>query len=258
MTEPDAAQGDGGPLVVWRYDEGGGGSRIRFGRHDEGGHAVATGIVAGDGALDLGQPDLAWNGAGYGLAYFAHMSTDKDRMEFVEAGADGAPDAATYRTFTVTLPGGEVVGRPAVAWSGTGYAIAWEEAGSTAARLHLTLVPAGTGAARDTMIEDDLAAHIGDWTAAQEGMLDIGWNGRWGLVCVNENLLTGGHVWFVELHADGTLADEPIMVNPSATNSSYPTLLWYETDSRQSWVFAWVQFWSVSHILYTNALGVDF
>lgn len=260
-THPTTASASTQIMTVWRQGNAtDSNSSLNFALIDTAGTVTGPGTAAGDSSEDLGHPTLAFNGTGYGLAYFVNAGAGTDRTEFVELDAAGTPVSGSSRSWSVAGDS-RAVGRPVLVWNGSGYALMWEEAAGTTGtpHLHLSFVDAGGTGSTDLDLDTALSS-VGTLTSGQPGMLNLVWTGaRYGVVWVHVNPSTGTHVWFFELDTDGSIADGPHNLNPDATQSFNPAITWIGTSTLRYYVFAWNEFSSATgvHVLYTYTYGCD-
>jgi len=105
-------------------------------------------------AFVLDAPALVWNGTGYGVAY-VHTSGTYRVILFARLGTDGqvigSPVQVSFYGSTATAN----CYTPALAWSGSGYAVAWADGRAGSRDIYETLLDAdgavaGSGAYHDT------------------------------------------------------------------------------------------------------------
>jgi hypothetical protein len=261
-SDPAAASAGASFLAAWRQGNStDSNSYINFGIVDTTGTVTGSGTAAGDSTENLNEPALAFNGVGFGLAYFVHAGAGADRAEFVELDAAGAPVTGSNQSWTVEGDN-TVVGRPVIEWDGDRYVLMWEEAAGTgASHLHLSFVEAAGASTTDMTLEDALSPTVGDVTAEQRGMMDVVWTGEhYGVVWVHPDIVASRvRVWFFELDTAAAITDGPHILNPDSTQTHNPTITWIETPAMRYYVFGWNEFSSAQgfHVLYTYTYGCD-
>ncbi len=196
-SHPNVAGSDTEIMVVWRQScDACTTSRINFERMDLAGTSLGSGTIVGDGSENLDMPAIASSGTSYGIAYFVNTGTGADRMEFLEVDSAGAAVAGSSVSTAVSA-GMHLIdgGRPAITWSGSSYAILWEEVSGSAGNLRFTTVtPATSYSYTDVVLNGSLSTTTGEITNVQDGMRDIECDGSvYGIASVPKNPDTGGH-----------------------------------------------------------------
>ncbi len=253
-TQPAAASNGSDVMAVWRQgDDTATGTTINYGIADDSGTVVSTGIVAGAGVEPLHSPVVAHASDRYGVAYCNDASSELAFLEIAEDG-DRIPGSDFHGSY-----GGRLKGRPAMAWNGSRYGIVFEAGAGSTSTVWFCLKGSGAGSMACDDLTSILESTVGTITDAQEGMLDIAWNGqRFGVVWVHSNPVTDREVvWFFELDEEGAVVNGPHGLNPDAARSYNPAITWVARDWGHYYVFAWDEFSSASgvHVLYTYSYG---
>ena len=125
--------------VAWTDERRGAGTRdVRLAVVDTFAARIgAEEVLSSDTALASGTPALGWDGFGIGVVWSdERLGTDASEIWFAHAGPDAVPDAAGEVRLT-SSPG--VSREPALAGTGTGYAMAWVDGrDATASGAHLS------------------------------------------------------------------------------------------------------------------------
>lgn len=132
-----------GPAIAWSDHEFGAiwveVTSLRFARVYADGTLAAPPVTVATGAA-TNSPAIVWNGSGYGIAYTA--SASPQQVFFVRIDRSGTVLSGPTR---VSVVGGTPVGaasNAAIAWSGSGYLVAWPDRRGADADVYMTLLDA--------------------------------------------------------------------------------------------------------------------
>jgi len=138
-----------------------GSGAIALTRLDASGTLTVDAVDLTDDDPDADVPSAAWSGDDYGIAYVTNTVDGTHPVRFVRVSQDGA----VLGTDWILSSGDETMIAPSVAWTGTGFAVAYSEDGRTVASL---VDAAGEDVVWTTELADDgPAAPTIVWTGTE-------------------------------------------------------------------------------------------
>jgi hypothetical protein len=252
-TQPDVATNGSESAVVWsqvRPPETASGIEVGFISHE--GEPIGTGAWTPAELGPAHDPLIVYNGVGYGILNIVEFDTGISTLEIrTLASAVGPEDYPPWLLPHIS----NVSGRPAFAWDGSGYGILVQEEESA---LEFNRLDADLGGGSGRSLDTDLKPFTGEFVRDHPGMIDMVWTGeRYGVVFVFLDTFGATRVWFFEMSRDGDILNGPYLLNEEADESFHPTITWVQTDTMWYYVFAWVEYMSVSDtdVLYTYSYG---
>jgi hypothetical protein len=170
------------------------------------------------------RPAIVWDGGAYGVAWMASIGSGLE-IYFARVAADGTVLVPMTRASTSS---GSAY-RPAIAWSGSQYAIAWDDTRGTNYEVFLALIDAS-----GTKIGGDITVTTDD--SFDSYRPSIAWNGSgYGIAWADER--DGQYeMYFALLDATGTktTGDLPITSDDNLV-SDIPSLVWTGSEYGLAW-----------------------
>jgi hypothetical protein len=160
--------------VVW-HDHRTGDWEIFFARLDTSGSRIANEVRLTNAFGGSLWPSIAWNGAGYGVAWTDSRGSEPNHIYFTELDANGSitvPDRNVSPTvFNVTTP--------KLLWLGSEYALVWEDGrnGSYSELYFHRLSAGGTAIADPIHLNSEAEVSFGASLVQAGPVLAIAWNG---------------------------------------------------------------------------------
>ncbi len=214
--------------IAWERDHDAGGG-ITFARVSGDGQVIGAPVHLGDHVtvpVAVGDVELAWDGAGWGLGFGMGSSGGAD---FVHLGADGVPDAALLE---VSEPGTTSVSGVSLVATSEGFAMAWN-----------AIDPADKFKVYFRQIQADGSATIGGVQAApaQDGFdPQLATDGSGFGLAWNDYLndIQSPRILFAALDADGATVGGPLELTSGGHNfgpsigwdGSHYGVTWYDDD----------------------------
>ncbi|MDP1830234.1 MAG: MopE-related protein [Archangium sp.] len=173
-------------------------------------------------------PAIAWNGQTWGLVYSDDLGGADSDLFFRALSATGQPAAAAVR---ITNLAGDS-NWPDLVWTGSNYAVAWEDARLGANRQDLffqRLDRTGAKIGAEVRITTD---------AGRQSSPILKWNGTgFALVWTDYRNAGNREIYFRRLAADGSAVGPEVRVTNDAADSAWADLSWNDVD--REWAIVW-------------------
>jgi hypothetical protein len=204
---------------------------VYFGRVDADGNRLGEDIRVSTGGIDVDHPDLVWTGTEYGVVW----TDDRGVYDEIYLARFDATGQLIETEFPITSGGMHSV-VPAVAWTGTHYALAWQSLVGGSWDIYLTFYEPGGLVASPIRITDDL----GDSRS-----VDLVWTGSELVMVWSDNRSGDSEVYLMRRDGNG---DPLSMMAPvtSGTRAHTPDLsftggelglAWYEIENHDYYVY---------------------
>jgi hypothetical protein len=219
--QPVLAWGRNAYGLAWR-DTRDGNDEIYFQGTDPLGSASGGAVRVTQASGSSSLPDLAWTGTEYGLAW---LDTRGGVGEIYFTRIDAAGNEIDDDVSVVT--GALDVGKPSLAWSGSGYGIAWRE--TLDANGEIVFAPLD----RYGRLTGPQARITTDPGASDDPSLV--WNGSGYAVAWREDRKGTGEIYFARLDESGNKLAAELRVSEGGDDSSDPVLVWTGSEYGIAW-----------------------
>jgi predicted RecA/RadA family phage recombinase len=218
------------PSIVWTGSEFGlawtdgrdGNFEIYFARLDSSGSKIGADVRVTNNPATSTMTSLVWTGSEFGLAW-ADNRDGNFEIYFKRIGPTGTFLSGDLR---VTDALKDSI-RPSVAWSGTGYALAWGDTRDGDKIYFARLDPSGSKIGADVRLVDPPSVSTNPslvWTGTQ-----------FGVAFRDRRNGDTGDVYFVGVSASGVKLGQEIRVTSAPTLSLGPTLAWTGSEFGVAW-----------------------
>ena len=220
---------DTGFGTVWQDKRDGAAGQIYFaGLTSQGVRASPTDTRVSNTNGSSSHPAIAWNGQTWGLVYSDDLGGADTDLYYRPLSATGTPTGAAVRLTNVTGDSDW----PDLVWTGTNYAMAWEDSRAGANKQDLYF-----------MRFDRAGARIGSEVKVTTDPLRqsspiLKWNGaHFALVWTDYRNANNREIYFRLLNADGSLQGGEVRVTNDPADSAWPDLAWNPLD--REWAIVW-------------------
>jgi hypothetical protein len=170
-SEGEVMVWNGGEYAIAWYDQRDGRYEIYFTRVDAAGVEIGDDIRVTNATGTSWGPALAWNGSGYGVAWW-DTRDGNDELYFARLSTAGVKIGSDVRVTT----GGDVQ-TPSIAWNGSGYGIAWGDRRTGSSEIYFARLDALGGRIGGNLLltggTPGIAGLAGlTWTGSEYG---VGW-----------------------------------------------------------------------------------
>jgi hypothetical protein len=236
---------DGTDLIVVWTQSNAGTIEVR-GQHvsASAGTAIGSFSTIASGPTGTGVPRILWatGGTRHALAYF---NASDGALHVLSL--DGT--LAIQSDATLAPPAGEsFVGSPALAWSGTTFALAWETRGVGSSTLHLATFAPG-----ETPLEHAILSGIA-LSSSENGQLSLTWAegaNEWGLAWRHARTGRVG-ISLARIAADDYRTVEgPVDIHPESTTAWYPSIAY----NSGTYMFGWIEQSASIYPMYVSTRG---
>lgn len=196
---------------------------LHFRRFFADGTPAAAGVIASTLSSGTYCPGLVWNGSGYGVAWVAY-SGSYYQIYFARLDANGARIGSEVKASFVGSSETVNCYGPSLAWSGSGYCVAWHDNRNGSNDIFATLLNsdgtiANSGASHDLVLCN---------ATNDQGYPSVAWSKGAGLYkAVWHDRRSGTHyeIWGASLTPSGTISqDGSALVSSGTTDSLMPAL----------------------------------
>jgi len=167
-------------------------------------------------------PSLVWNGYEYGVAWMGIVGGTL-QVYFARLDTNGVLVGSSVKASFVGLPETTAAVAPSLAWSGSGYAVAWGDDRNGTYDIFATLLNAdgtvsNSGASHDLVICSAINQQFGPCVAWSQG------GGRYRIVW--QDYRSGSHfeIWGASLLPSGVINADTAALVTSTASSQYPSL----------------------------------
>jgi hypothetical protein len=220
--------------VVWADQNAADGiNQILFTRLDASGVEIGDDVSTGLTHDVLSYPVLAWTGSEYGVAYGETVPPAGGgnwiaKVFFHRLDAAGSPIGSVVQVSDET---GLYAHGPAIAWSGTHYAVAWEDYRNQwpwDLEIYFNLLDAS-----GTKVGPDVRVSTGERPSRTPALT---WTGtEYGVAWTDERTSNFREIFFARLDASGAKIGDDVRITNSAQISSAPSLIWTGTEYGLAW-----------------------
>ncbi len=220
---------DTGFGTVWQDKRDGAAGQIYFaGLSSQGVRTSPTDTRVSNTTGSSAHPALAWNGQSWGLVYSDNLGGVDSDLYYRPLSATGQPTGSVVR---LTNSAGNS-DWPDLVWTGTTYALAYEDLRITASKADLYFQRFDRNGTR-------LGGEVRVTTNTERQSSPIlKWNGTsFGLVWTDYRNAGNREIYFRRLAADGTPVGNEVRVTNDPADSSWADMSWNEVD--REWAIVW-------------------
>ena len=220
---------DTGFGTVWQDKRDGAAGQIYYaGLTAQGVRSAANDVRVSNTIGSSTHPAIAWNGQSWGLLYSDDLGTNTSQLFYRPLAANGNPSAAAIK---LTMSSGDA-DWPDLVWTGTSYALAWEDSRAGAGKQDLYFERFdrnGTRLGGEVRVTTD---------PARQSSPILKWNGSgFGLVWTDYRNTNNREIYFRRLAADGSPVGNEVRVTNDPADSAWADLAWNEVD--HEWAIVW-------------------
>ncbi len=219
-------------------------SRLHFRRFFADGTPAAAGVVPSTLSSSSDAPSLVWNGSGYGVAWVARPGT-YEQIYFARLDANGALIGNEVKASFVGSSETVDCSYPSLAWSGSGYCVAWHDYRNGTYDIFATLLNsngtiANSGASHDLVLCN---------ATNNQYYPSVAWSKGAGIYkTVWEDYRIGSHyeIWGASLTPSGVITKDTTALVSGASSSYSPALC----DTGNGLGLAWYDYRDSNYEIY--------